>query len=557
MLPSPHLIRILRASLLMPGICSVVTTIVIGISLGYSISQISPAATCEAASFQPAAQTPEALPDQEATVDEIPQHSTWRIKGAEDANGIYRLKYSPDGNLLATRNRNNTVSIYNVTTRELLCAVDGHENNWVETIDFSSDSKFFVTAAGSGEVVKIWDAQTGQFKSEIKSSATAAYFDPSGDSIHVMGEAHVETYSWPGVQKTSQRKWKNGTESGVGMSHDGRVVVTFRKLNRNVYRTQVIDLESKSKVQLDGPTGTPRTVAISPNRYWLAVQYDREEDINLWDLRDPRQKKYKLERHAETVQSLAFSPDSRMLASSSWDETVIVWDLLSRGMLKQFLGHTEHVNATAFSPQMAIASGASGATDTSTILWDIKEFVLLPATEPQPSFEETWDRLGAPGLTESLEATGNFIAGGDRQLAGLEKQVAKYLQGNASNDLAETIQLLNHVEWAVREKATKQLFAIRGKSDVELRRALDVATSPETRYRLGLVLKQKLERVQMDPFEARRWSRVVFALEQINTDRTQKLLQQMAASSLGFEVAIDAKQSFERNLERRRRPPAG
>lgn len=493
-------------------------------------------------------------PDKDAGSQEIrlPANAIWRFGDAPDANGIYRLAYSPNGKLLATRNRQNIVSIYNVSTRKRLCEVEGHDNNWVETIDFSPDSKFFMTAAGPGEKVKIWRAQTGKLESEIDTDGHAAYFSQTGSSIHVLGETHVETYSWPGVQMTSQKKWKSGADNRTGMSRDGRIVVTFQTINRQVQRTQVIDLETKSKIQLDGPPGIPKSVAISPNRTWVAISYHRDEKIRLWDLRDPHQKKYSLNKHDETVQSLSFSADSRFLLSSGWDERVVVWDLLTRQPISQFYGHTEHVNATAFSPlDMTFASGASGTSDTSTIVWDLKKFLLRPeAAKTQLGFDHVWIRMGANSLNVSLDATTQFIAGGDEFLDLLEKRAGSMLEAKTAGSFNEWIKLLDHPEWAIREKATMQLLAIRGKADAELRLAFDEATSPEVKSRLSRILRKTFTQPRSNVEDVRRWGRIVFALEQINSQRTQALLQSIATGSVDLDVSLDAKDAFQRNQRR-------
>lgn len=49
------------------------------------------------------------------------------------------------------------------------------------------------------------------------------------------------------------------------------------------------------------------------------------------------------------IWGIAFGPDGRSLASSNWDCTVRVFDVTS-GALRWSGAHTSHVNSVAFSP---------------------------------------------------------------------------------------------------------------------------------------------------------------------------------------------------------------
>ena len=67
--------------------------------------------------------------------------------------------------------------------------------------------------------------------------------------------------------------------------------------------------------------------------------------------------------------SVAFSADGKRLASASWDQTVILWDVDSRKPLASLEGHEDAVTSVAFS-----ADGkrlASASEDKTVILWDL------------------------------------------------------------------------------------------------------------------------------------------------------------------------------------------
>ena len=496
---------------------------------------------------QPEDQKPVINRDQ---ADELPEHAIWRIEETENArkaNGIYRLQYSDDGKLLATRNRENVVMIYDTRSRKKLCEVNGHDNNWIETIDFSPNSKYFMTAAGSNEKVKIWNSQTGKLQTEIDTDAKAAYFSDDGTRIFVLGLTHVECYSWPGGRQVSRKQWRNNAEHAVAMSQDGSLVVVYRALKNQLFQTKVMDLENKSRIALDGPKTTPKCVVISPNNLWIAASYHPEARIQLWDLRDPHNSKYVLAAHKERVQSLSFSPDNRLLISASWDRNVIAWDLLTRQSLYQFAGHTEHVNATACSSlDFTIASGATGKSDTSAIVWDLKERLLASGSGEMQSFDRIWNGLGASFVEPSIVSTMQLVRQFEQMLPQLNERIQKDVS-QATTAVDQLVPQLDHPKFSVREEATRKLIMMRGKAEAELRRILNQTISAEVRYRVTMVLNQSVDRPTINFTDKRRWHRIVMALELINTVESAELLQRIAAGHANVDISLDAASALERN----------
>jgi WD40 repeat protein len=82
--------------------------------------------------------------------------------------------------------------------------------------------------------------------------------------------------------------------------------------------------------------------------------------------------------HQDAVYSVAFSPDQKLLATGSLDNTVALWDVATGKLFKQFggttgpngpTGHTKQVYAVAVSPDGSLL--ASGSGDAQLKLWDV------------------------------------------------------------------------------------------------------------------------------------------------------------------------------------------
>jgi GTPase SAR1 family protein len=106
----------------------------------------------------------------------------------------------------------------------------------------------------------------------------------------------------------------------------------------------------------------------SPNGQVLASSSD-DRTIRLWDARTGEHL-HTLTGHSSLVYSVAWSPNGQMLASSSDDRTIRLWDARTGEHLHTLTGHSEMVRSVAWSPdgQMLV----SGSGDKTTRLWDAR-----------------------------------------------------------------------------------------------------------------------------------------------------------------------------------------
>jgi WD40 repeat protein len=78
--------------------------------------------------------------------------------------------------------------------------------------------------------------------------------------------------------------------------------------------------------------------------------------------------------HTDWVLSVAFSPDGRLLASGSGDETIKLWEVASGSLVRTPSQATPGMSeSVAFSPDGRLL--ASGSYDDTIKLWDISDLV--------------------------------------------------------------------------------------------------------------------------------------------------------------------------------------
>ena len=258
---------------------------------------------------------------------------------------------------------------------------------------WSSDGKGLASANGV-YTIELWDMSSGVRPVRVlqghKKGVTSVAWTPNGKAV-ASGSVDTTIGLWNPVSGKMVRMLKGHPEavSSVAWSPDGSMLASGSAAATNYgkegVRTDKVLLlwDSAGRLirALEGHGNSVESVAFSPDGKTLASG-SIDETIRLWNAADG--KPIRTLQAQSQVQSVTWSPDGRTIASGEFLGNIQLWDVASGKKLRTFPAHDNFVSVVAWSPTGNVIASEGG--DDAIRLWDPESGKLLRSMQGHEEF---------------------------------------------------------------------------------------------------------------------------------------------------------------------------
>jgi WD40 repeat protein len=496
---------------------------------------------------------------------------------------VVSVAFSTDGKTLASGSFDHTIRLWDPASGKLLNARQGHDGA-VTLVSVSPDGQW-AASAGTDRTIRLWDLSSGRERFILRGHRkyiSGLAISPDGKTLASGGEDRtIRLWDAAAGHERRQLRGHTGSVYSVAFSPDGKVLASaaWQEKERSI---RLWDLSTGRELPRIEAKGDYFAVRFSPDGKWLGA-YSYNHGVDCWELLTGKKHlfadfiNFAFAPDGQTVagwckdgmvrfRSLAdgrevrrfqgpqrrnfvqnpffFSPDGRTLVFGARE--IQLWETATGRARRTLEGHAASIMDCAFAPDGRTL--LSGSEDTTVLVWDVaRHREGRPGKRTNKELEALWgDLAGADGVRADRAIWS--LAGCAEQTVPLLKRKLRPVPAVAPARLARLVAALDSDEFAVRDRAHRELEELGELAEAALRKALTSRPSPEARRRLERLLGAMQGRLAVP--ETVRALRGVEVLEHIGTPGARQVLAKLAEGTPEARLTREAKASLERLARR-------
>lgn len=280
------------------------------------------------------------------------------------------LDFSDNGDLLAIGTREGLL-IWDLLVDQLRTRLPGR----ITSVVFLPDGEQLVASTRRG--VTVYDLDLGEPRRELEGQGAALALSADGELLVTSGGGEVTLWETSGWQPLRRIPDASGP---LAFAPDGRTLATGSGDGIVLWSLQGEDhkvLLEDSAVPLRRILPGGKRILFSRDGLSVMAPHSERSDrgvfyLGTWDAKSGEELAVlpdspDEEGHSGMITSLAQDGEGSLLASSSWDHSVRLWEFESRRLLRTLHGHRGEVWCTALSPNGDLV--ASGSKDGEVKIW--------------------------------------------------------------------------------------------------------------------------------------------------------------------------------------------
>jgi WD40 repeat protein len=314
----------------------------------------------------------------DAVLYQPPQESGEKITLAKTIKtpekSVNSVVITPDGKTIASSG-NSLISFWNSATGQEIFTLKGHTQN-VNVLAISPDGKKLVSGSDDKNI-KVWNLETGKLIRTLSghSDSVHALAISKNGKILVSAGDDKTIKVWDLTTGTLNRSWIGHADwvRSLAMSADGKTIASG-SFDKTIKLWNIA--QEKAVNSLTPNLQTVTSLAFSPNGKILASA-SRDRKIKLWDIASGKEiRTFKIQN--SNVTSLVFSPDGKMIVSSNRDcaecnpiinPEIKFWDVNTGEQISTLTGHSQTVTSLVFSADGKIL--VSSGEDHQIKIWQV------------------------------------------------------------------------------------------------------------------------------------------------------------------------------------------